>query len=88
MFIPPLAIENDFFHNPFVNPCMMQNQRSSQSGVRLTAHLPVECIKGNYCTRWCPCFKGLSLDGGQADFSKNPPRHFLIKFYGMSLLSS
>jgi hypothetical protein len=23
MFIPPLAIENDFFHSAFVNPCMM-----------------------------------------------------------------
>jgi hypothetical protein len=23
MFIPHLAIENDFFHSVFVNPCMM-----------------------------------------------------------------
>jgi len=23
MFIPPLAIENDFFHSAFVNPCIM-----------------------------------------------------------------
>jgi hypothetical protein len=26
----------------------------------------------NYCTRWLCNFKGLSKDGGQADFSKNP----------------
>jgi hypothetical protein len=33
-------------------------------------------------------FKGLSLDGGRADYSKNPATTFpLIKFYGMSLLS-
>jgi hypothetical protein len=25
----------------------------------------------NSCTRWCGIFKGLSQDGGQADFSKN-----------------
>jgi hypothetical protein len=23
MFIPPLAIENDFFHSAFVNPCII-----------------------------------------------------------------
>jgi hypothetical protein len=32
---------------------------------------------GNHCTRWRPCVKGLSLDGGQADFSKKPPQCFL-----------
>jgi hypothetical protein len=85
MFIPHLAIENDFFHSAFVNPCMMQNKRRSQSGVRLTAHLPNKCIMGNYCTRWCHCFQGLSLDGGRADFSKKPP---LIKIYQMSLISA
>jgi hypothetical protein len=42
MFIPPFAIENDLFHSAFVNPCMMLNQRRSQSAVRLTAHLPIE----------------------------------------------
>jgi hypothetical protein len=25
---------------------------------------------GNYCKRWRPCVKGLSLDGGRADFLK------------------
>ncbi len=34
---------------------------------------------GNYCTRWHPCFKGLSLDGGQAYFSKKPPRRSFNK---------
>jgi hypothetical protein len=45
--------------------------------VRLTAPLPIECLMANYCTRWRPWVKGLSLDGGQADFSKNPPQRFL-----------
>ncbi len=40
--------------------------------MRLTAHLPNECLMGNYCTRWRPWVKGLSLDVGRADFSKNP----------------
>ncbi len=26
---------------------------------------------------WRPCVKGLSIDGGRVDFSKNPPRPFL-----------
>ncbi len=66
-FIPHLAIDNDFLHSAFVNPCMMQNQRRSQSGVRLTAHMPIECLMGSYCysTRWRYSFKGLSLDGGR-----------------------
>jgi hypothetical protein len=42
MFIPQLANDNNFFHSAFVNPCMMLNQRRSQSGVRLTVHLPIE----------------------------------------------
>ncbi len=50
---------------------MMLNQRRSQSGVRLTAHLPTECIMGNYCTRWRHCFKGLSLDGDAQMFLKS-----------------
>jgi hypothetical protein len=70
-FILHLAIENDFFHSAFVNPCMMENQRRSQSGVRLTAHLAIECIMDNYCTRWRPCVKGLSLDGGWRIFLKS-----------------
>jgi hypothetical protein len=35
-------------------------------------HLPIECIMDNYCMRWRHCFKGLSLDGGLADFSRKP----------------
>ncbi len=70
-FVPHLAIDTDFFHSVFVNPCMMQNQRRSQSGVCLTAHLPIECLMANYCTRWRQSFEGLSLDGGWADFLKN-----------------
>jgi hypothetical protein len=51
MFLRHLAIDNDIFHSVFVNPCMMQNQRRSQSGVCLTAHLLIECIMGNYTVR-------------------------------------
>jgi hypothetical protein len=76
-FIPQLAIDTEFFHSAFVNPCMMENQRRSQSGVRLPAHLPIECLMANYCTRWRQSFKGLSLDRGRADFSKRSLRHFL-----------
>ncbi len=61
-FIPHLAIDNDFFHSEFVKP-KAQSERC--------AHLPIECIIGNYCTRWRHCFKGLSLDGGHADFLKS-----------------
>ncbi len=35
-FILQLAIDTKFFHLSFANPCMMENQRHSQSGVRLT----------------------------------------------------
>ncbi len=51
-FILHLGIETKLFHSAFVNLCMMLNQRRSQSAVRLTAHLPIECWMGNYCTRW------------------------------------
>ncbi len=76
-FIPALAIDNDFFRSAFVNPCTKPKVQSERCGVPLTAHLPIECLMGNYCMRWLHCFTGLSLDGGQADFSKKPPQHFL-----------
>ena len=41
-----------------------KKSKSLHPSVRLTAHLAIECIMGNYCTRWRPCVKGLSLDGG------------------------
>ncbi len=75
-FIPQLAIDTEYFHSAFVNPCMMKNQRRSQSGVRLTAHFPVKCLIANYCMRWRGIFKGLSQDGGRADFSKKLPQLF------------
>jgi hypothetical protein len=44
---------------------------------------------GNYCTRWRPCIKGLSLEGGRADFSKNHDATLpFIKIYRMSILSA
>jgi hypothetical protein len=50
-FIPQLVIDTKFFQSAFFNPCTMQNQRRSQSGVRLAAHL-AESLMANYCTRW------------------------------------
>ncbi len=38
--------------------------------MRLTAHLAIESLMANYCMRWRGIFKGLSQDGGRADFSK------------------
>ncbi len=46
----------------------------SRAGQHLTAHLAVKCLKANYCIRWRGLFKGLSRDGGRAEFSKRPPR--------------
>ncbi len=69
----------------------MQNQRRSQSGVRLTAHMPIECLMASYCysTRWRYSFKGLSLDGGRADFFKETSATLpFLKIYQMSLLSA
>ncbi len=40
--------------------------------MNLTAHLDIECLMDNYCMRWRGIFKGLSQDGGRADFSKKP----------------
>jgi hypothetical protein len=79
-FIPQLAIDTEFFHSVFVNPCTMQNQRRSRRSVRLTVHLAIESEMANdrYCMRWRGIFKGLSQDGGQANFSKKPPQHFLV----------
>ncbi len=33
----------------------------------------------NYCTRWRPWVKGLSLNGGRANFFKKPPQRFLYE---------
>jgi hypothetical protein len=76
-FIPQLAIDTEFLHSAFVNPCMMLNERRSQSGVRLTAHLTIECLMANYCTRWCQRFKGSQSMGDGQIFLKKPLRHFL-----------
>jgi hypothetical protein len=69
--IPQLAIYTEFFHSAFVNPYTMRNQTCSRSGVRLSAHLAIESLIANYCMSWRGIFKGLSQDGGWADFSKN-----------------
>ncbi len=61
----------EFFPSAFVNPYTMQNQKCSQSGVRLSAHLAIESLIANYCMSWRGIFKGLSQDGGPADFSEN-----------------
>jgi hypothetical protein len=76
-FILHLAIDNDFFHSAFVKTLYDLKQKASQSGVRLTAHLPIECLMDKYCMRWRHSLKKLSVNGEQADFSKKPLRHFL-----------
>jgi hypothetical protein len=52
---------------------MMQNQRRSQSGVRLTAHMPIECLMANYCTLrdGATALKGSHLMGDGQIFLKN-----------------
>ncbi len=50
------------------------NQRCSRNGVRLTVQLSIRFLIANYCTRLSPNFKGLSRDGGRADFFYKPPR--------------
>jgi hypothetical protein len=43
----------------------------------------------NYCIRWHGIFKGLSQDGGRAEFSKKPlPPLSLMTTYQMSLISA
>ena len=59
-FIPQLAIDIQFFHSAFVKPYTIENQRHSQSGVRLTAHLVIECLMTNYCIRWRGIFRALT----------------------------
>ena len=71
-FVPHLAIETELFHSAFVNPCMMKNQRRSQSGVHPITHLAIECIMGNYCTRWRPlALKGSHEMGDGWNFLKS-----------------
>jgi hypothetical protein len=64
-FILQLAFDTECFHCAFVDSCMMKNQAQSERCVPYCA---------NYCMRWHKIFKGLSKDGGRADFSKKPPR--------------
>jgi hypothetical protein len=87
-FILQLANDIKFFC-AFVNPCMMQNQRRSQSSVHLTPNLPIKCLIANYYMRWRKIFKGLSQDGELADFSKKPFAPLsLMKTFQMSLVSA
>jgi hypothetical protein len=44
---------------------MMFNQRRSQSAVRLTAHLPIERIMGNYCMGALALKGSHSMGGGR-----------------------
>jgi hypothetical protein len=48
----------------------MLNKRCSRSGVRFTTQLAIRYLISNYCIRWLN-FKGLSQDGGLADFYKS-----------------
>jgi hypothetical protein len=67
---PQLAIDSEFFHLAFSNPCTMLNKRRSRSGVRFTTQLAIRYLISNYCIRWLN-FKGLSQDGRWADFYKS-----------------
>ncbi len=58
------------------------------SGVRLTEQLAIRCLIANYCTRWRRSFKGLSQDGGWADFSKNLRAYLFNDDLRMSLISA
>jgi hypothetical protein len=42
--------------------------KGCRSGVRLIAQLEIRCLIVDYCMRWRCKFKGLSQDGGRADF--------------------
>jgi hypothetical protein len=90
MFIPHLAIVNDFFHSAFVNPCMMKNQGRSQSAVRPTAPLAIECIK-----KWPNTVRDGALDlkgshsmGDGQTFLKTRRNVSFYKVYRMSLISA
>jgi hypothetical protein len=84
-----LAIEKEEIEAFFITFAQFTNARSIYSALydvkpkaqseRCAPYcaLAIECIMGNYYTRWRPWVKGLSLDGGRADFSKKPLRHFL-----------
>ncbi len=51
----------------------------------ITAHLAIKCLMANYSIRCREIFKGLSHDGGQADFSKETAAPLpLNKIYRMS----
>jgi hypothetical protein len=71
-FIPQLAIDTEYFHSTLVKPCTIKT-KGAVKAVSLTAHLAIEGLITNYCIRWREIFEGLSQD-----FSKNPPRHFLL----------
>ncbi len=74
----PLAIDSKFFHCAFANPCKMYNQRRSRGSMRLSAQLDIKCLIANYYTRLRCNFKGLSQDGGQADFYIEKSKHLFI----------
>ncbi len=60
-----------------------------RGGVRLTEQLAISrCLIANYCKRWRHSFKGLSQDGGWADFSKNLRASLFNDDLRMSLISA
>jgi hypothetical protein len=58
------------------------------SVVRLSEQLAIRCLIANYCKRWRHSFKGLSQDGGWADFSKNLRAYLFNDDLRMSLISA
>ncbi len=47
-FIPPLAIDNEFFHSVFFNPCTMYSKTKGAVGAvcALLRNLAIKCLNG------------------------------------------
>jgi hypothetical protein len=75
--IPQLANNSKFFHRAFANPCINVKPKapSEQCAPYCTIGSLVPTVhvvaNYNYRMRWRCNFKGISLFGGRADFSKN-----------------
>ncbi len=54
-----------------VRPCQFLYNVKQKGQLKLCAPLEIRVLIANYCGRWRRIFKGLSQDGGPADFSKN-----------------
>jgi hypothetical protein len=69
-FIPQVAIDTEFAHSVFANPCITYNQRRSQSGVRITTQLTIRYFLVSYCTDGAVTLKGFQRNGDGQIFLK------------------